>query len=111
MSHATSFSSISNLERVDLVIVEFNVNDHFTPGGGHNVPHALEDKGPWSGTSGECKVPWAPFSCLKVHGALLFVFNEAATLTKMPSLRICGRTRVPIALVRRDAASEATPAA
>ena len=108
MSHATSFSSISNLERVDLVIVEFNVNDHFTPG---TFSHALEDKGPWSGTNGECKVPGAPFSCLKVHGALLFVFNEAATLTKMPSLRICGRTRVPIALVRRDAASEATPAA
>mmetsp|Transcript_2656 Transcript_2656/g.5888 ORF Transcript_2656/g.5888 Transcript_2656/m.5888 type:complete len:567 (-) Transcript_2656:95-1795(-) len=48
MSHATSFSSVSNLDRIDLILVEFNVNDHFMPG--KDVPHALEDKGPWSDT-------------------------------------------------------------
>lgn len=52
MSHATSFSSVSNLDRIDLILVEFNVNDHFMPG--KDVPHALEDKGPWSDTLGEC---------------------------------------------------------
>ena len=52
MSHATSFSCISNLDRADLVLVEFNVNDAFTPGR-DNPAHALEDKGQWGGTLGE----------------------------------------------------------
>ncbi|EJK75681.1 hypothetical protein THAOC_02590 [Thalassiosira oceanica] len=89
MSHATSFSSVSNLDRIDLILVEFNVNDHFMPG--KDVPHALEDKGPWSDTL----------------GAMLAsaVYSLTPTISKPLS-----RKRVPVALVQRDAASEASPA-
>ncbi|KAL9189237.1 hypothetical protein ACHAXT_011727 [Thalassiosira profunda] len=38
--HFTSWSMVDGIERFDLVIFEFNVNDHFIP----DIPHALEKK-------------------------------------------------------------------
>ena len=40
-THMIAWSTIENIESFDMVIFEFNVNDHFIP----DLPHALEDKG------------------------------------------------------------------
>lgn len=48
MQHVTSFSLIDGLDKIDLILVEFNVNDHYTAG--NKVSHALEDKGFFAGS-------------------------------------------------------------
>lgn len=47
--HFTSWAMVSGIESFDLVILEFNVNDHFVS----DLPHALEDKGPMGELTGE----------------------------------------------------------
>ncbi|KAL3801219.1 hypothetical protein HJC23_012619 [Cyclotella cryptica] len=41
-THFIHWSMVSEIDRIDLVFIEFNVNDHFLS----DIPHALEDKGP-----------------------------------------------------------------
>mmetsp|Transcript_13187 Transcript_13187/g.26784 ORF Transcript_13187/g.26784 Transcript_13187/m.26784 type:complete len:592 (-) Transcript_13187:14-1789(-) len=45
-THFVSWSQISQIETLDLVIMEFNVNDSFID----KMPHAMEDKGPEGST-------------------------------------------------------------
>mmetsp|Transcript_29425 Transcript_29425/g.61397 ORF Transcript_29425/g.61397 Transcript_29425/m.61397 type:complete len:648 (+) Transcript_29425:113-2056(+) len=42
VTHMTSWSLVEAIETIDLVFIEFNVNDHFIS----DLPHKLEDKGP-----------------------------------------------------------------
>ena len=41
MTHFLLWESVVSIEKVDLVMIEFNVNDSFIS----ELPHALEDKG------------------------------------------------------------------
>jgi hypothetical protein len=41
-THFTHWSMVSEIDRIDLVFIEFCVNDHFLS----DIPHALEEKGP-----------------------------------------------------------------
>lgn len=40
-THFIHWSMVTGIDRIDLVFVEFNVNDSFIK----DIPHALEDKG------------------------------------------------------------------
>jgi len=50
MTHFIIWESVLSIEEVDLVMVEFNVNDSFI----NELPHALEDKGETGETMGKC---------------------------------------------------------
>lgn len=41
MTHFVIWNSVVSIEKFDLVMIEFNVNDSFI----NELPHALEDKG------------------------------------------------------------------
>ena len=49
MTHFIIWESVVSIEEVDLVMVEFNVNDSFI----NELPHALEDKGETGETMGK----------------------------------------------------------
>lgn len=53
-THFIHWSMVSEIQEIDLVFIEFNVNDHFIKG----IPHALEDKGPDYGGLNEYADCW-----------------------------------------------------
>ena len=52
MTHFIIWESVVSIKEVDLVLVEFNVNDSFI----NELPHALEDKGETGETMGEYNI-------------------------------------------------------
>ena len=52
LTHFIIWESVISVEEVDLVLVEFNVNDSFI----NELPHALEDKGETGETMGEYNI-------------------------------------------------------
>lgn len=49
LSHFPIWSSVTDMDKIDLVIVEFNIGDSFC----HQLPHALENKGSMAENMGE----------------------------------------------------------